>query len=107
MRGYVELSKEGGISLCKQCLKAMKEYPYEYEDIEKSVWFGLKTKKYKLCKNTPHWYGYEKALESKLNSLLDVLDRDDPVHLSLDCYEELIKLSKGDERASAVVILNY
>ena len=33
MKGYVELSKENGIALCKQCINAMLEYPYEYEDI--------------------------------------------------------------------------
>ena len=33
MKGYIELSKENGTALCKQCINAMLEYPYEYEDI--------------------------------------------------------------------------
>ena len=107
MKGYVELSQENGTQLCKQCINAMLEYPYEYEDVVEPVWFGLKTREYKLCKNTPHWYSYKSALDSKLISLMKMLDRGDPVHLSLDCYSELIKLSKGDKRANAVFILNY
>ena len=38
MKGYVELSKENGIALCRQCINAMLEYPYEYEDIIETVW---------------------------------------------------------------------
>ena len=36
-----------------------------------------------------------------------MLNKPDPVHLSLDCYEHLLKLSEGDRRANPVFILNY
>ena len=49
MRGYVELSQGNGTSLCIKCLKAMSEYKYEYEEVNKSSWFGLKTQKYRNC----------------------------------------------------------
>jgi len=67
MKGYVELSQENGTSLCIKCLKAISDYKYEYEEVNKG----------------------------------------DPVHLSLTCYSELIKLSEGDRRSNAVFILNY
>src|SRR5574343_1726963 len=105
MKGYVELSKENGTALCNQCLKAMNEYEYKYETVTKSVCFGLQEKTYRSCINTPHWYGYEKSITSKLQSLMSMLDRGDPVHLSLDCYNELIKLSEGDRRANSIFIL--
>lgn len=107
MKGYIELSKENGTALCKQCINAMLEYPYEYEGIIETVWFGLKKNEYKLCKNMPHWYSYKSALDSKLISLMKMLIRGDPVYISLTCYAELIKLSEGDKRANAVFILNY
>ena len=107
MKGYVELSQENGTALCIKCLKAMSDYKYEYEEVNKSSWFGLKTQKYRSCTNTPHWHSYKSALDSKLISLMKMLDRGDPVHLSLDCYAELIKLSKGDKRANAIFILQY
>lgn len=107
MKGYVELSQENGTVLCIKCLKAMSDYKYEYEEVNKSSWFGLKTQKYRNCTNTPHWYSYQSALASKLHSLMNMLKRGDPVHLSLTCYSELIKLSEGDRRSNAVFILNY
>ena len=105
MKGYVELSQENGTSPCIKCLKAMSNYKYEYEEVNEISWFGLKTQKYRI--NTPHWYSYQSALTSKLHSLLNMLKRGDPVHLSLTCYSELIKLSEGDRRSNAVFILNY
>ena len=107
MKGYVELSQEKGTALCIKCLKAMSNYKYEYEEVNKSSWFGLKTQKYRSCINTPHWYSYQSALTSKLHSLMNMLNKGDPVHLSLTCYSELIKLSEGDRRSNAVFILNY
>lgn len=107
MKGCVELSQEKGTALCIKCLKAMSDYKYEYEEVNKVSWFGLKTQKYRSCTNTPHWYSYQSALKSKLHSLMKMLDRGDPVHLSLTCYAELIKLSKGDKRANAIFILQY
>lgn len=107
MKGYVELSQENGTVLCMKCLKALNEYEYEFEVGTKKHWLGFKSKTYSLCTNTPHWYGYVEPLNNKLNSLIDMLKRGDPVHLSLTCYSELIKLSEGDKRANAVFILNY
>ena len=107
MKGYVELSQKNGTSLCIKCLKAMRDYKYEYEVVSKVSWFGLKTQKYRRCINTPHWYSCQSALKSKLHSLMNMLNKGDPVHLSLTCYSELIKLSEGDRRSNAVFILNY
>lgn len=107
MKGYVELSQENGTTLCIKCLKAMSDYKYEFEDVTKKHWLGFKSKTYSLCTNTPHWYSYQSALTSKLHSLMNMLKRGDPVHLSLTCYSELIKLSEGDRRSNAVFILNY
>lgn len=107
MKGYVELSQENGTTLCIKCLKAMNDYEYEFEDVTKKQWLGFKSKTYSLCTNTPHWYEYVEPLKSKLHSLMNMLKRGDPVHLSLTCYSELIKLSEGDRRSNAVFILNY
>lgn len=107
MQGYVELSKENGYKLIKDCLHSMDNYDYQYKSYTVKMWFGLKTKEVKECTNTPHWYSSQQALKRKLNSLKDMLDKGDPVHLSLLCYEEIIKLSVGDRRANAVYILNY
>ena len=107
MKGYVELSQENGLKLCIDCLNAMCHYEYKYETHTVSRWFGLVKREVKHCTNTPHWYSYQSALNSKLHSLMNMLKRDDSVHISLTCYSELIKLSKGDKRANAIFILNH
>ena len=107
MKGYVELSQDNGLNLCIACLNAMDRYEYKYETHTVTRWFGLVKKEKKHCINTPHWYGYGDALKRKFNTLLKMLDKPDPVHLSLDCYSEMIKLSEGDRRANPIFILNY
>lgn len=107
MKGYVKLSQDKGLKLCITCLNAIDKYEYKYETYTVSSWFGLVKKEKKHCINTPHWYGYETALKREINSLMNMLNREDPVHLSLECYSELVKLSKGDKRANAAFILNY
>lgn len=107
MKGYVELSQDNGLKLCVACLNVIDNYDYKYETRIVSSWFGLVKKEVRHCTNTPHWYGFQKALKRELNSLMSMLKREDPIHLSLECYSELVKLSKGDKRANAVFILNY
>jgi len=107
MKGYVELSQDKGLKLCITCLNAIDRYEYKYETRITSSWFGLVKKEQKHCINTPHWYGYETALKREINFLMDLLKREDIVDLSLECYSELVKLSKGDKRANALFILNY
>lgn len=107
MKGYVELSQDTGLTLCVACLNAMDRYEYKYETHIVIRWFGLVKKEKKHCINTPHWYSYQSALKSKLHSLMNMLNKGDPVHLSLTCYSELIKLSEGDRRSNAVFILQY
>lgn len=107
MKGYVELSRDNGRELIIKCILAIDEHDWKYEEVIKSSWFGLKKRKVRVCQNTPHRYGYEDALKRKFNILLKMLDKPDPVHLSLDCYSEIIKLSDGDRRANPIFILNY
>ena len=107
MKGYVEISQDKGLKLCIACLNAMDRYEYKYETHTVTRWFGLVKKEKKHCINTPHWYGYETALKREINFLMDMLKREDTVHISLECYSELIKLSKGDKGANAVFILNW
>lgn len=107
MKGYVELSQDNGLKLCIACLNAIDSYDYKYETHTVTHWFGLVKKEKKHCINTPHWYGYETALKREINSLMNMLKQEDLVHLSLECYNELVKLSKGDKRTNAVLILNY
>lgn len=64
-------------------------------------------KEVRICTNTPSWYGYEESITNKLENLIKMLTRGDLIHLSLDCYDELLKLSEGDRRANPIFILNY
>lgn len=107
MKGYVEISRDSGKELIYNCLNSIDNYAWQYEEVIKSSWFGLKKRKVRVCQNTPHWYGYEDALKREFNTLLKMLDKPDPVHLSLDCYSEMIKLSDGDRKANPIFILNY
>ena len=107
MKGYTELSKENGLDLISRCLHQMDTYKPKKET--KTKFSLLKMKKVTLTwlVDVPHWYGYKQALKTKLNSLKVMLNKPDPIHLSLDCYEHLLKLSEGDRRANPVFILNY
>ena len=107
MLGYVELSVENGVALCDKCLKVIKNYKYEYETKIEYSWFGLCKKEVRICTSTPSWYWYEKAITNKLENPIKMLTRGDSIHLSLDCYNELLKLSEGDRRANPIFILNY
>ena len=107
MLGYVELSFDNGVALCNKCLEVIKNYKYKYETKIESLWFGLYKRESRICTNTPSWCGYENAITDKLENLIKMLTRGDPIHLSLNCYDELLKLSEGDRRANPIFILNY
>ena len=107
MLGYVELSFENGVELCNKCLKVIKNYKYKYETKIESSWFGLRNKEVHICTNTTSWYGYEDDITDKLENLIKMMTRGGLIHLSLDCYNELLKLSEGDRRANPIFILKY
>lgn len=107
MKGYVELSKENGLELISRCLQQIETYKPKKETKTKFSWLKMKKVTVTWLVDIPHWYSYTQALKAKLNSLKVMLNKPDPVHLSLDCYGHLIKLSEGDRRANPVFILNY
>lgn len=107
MKGYVELSKENGLDLISKCLQVMESFVPEQRSETKFSLLKMKNVTTKYSTNIPHWFGYEKALKCKFDSLKDMLNKPDPVHLSLDCYKEIILLSKGDRRANPIFILSY
>ena len=67
---------------------------------------GVKTKEYKLWKNTPLWYSARNHIKNELYNLMSCLWQGKGVKLWLDSYNEIIKLSKGDNNAQPNIILN-
>lgn len=107
MKGYVELSRENGLRLIRECFETMARYTPEYENIEsgKFLWFGKKVERFE--KDRPHWRCYQSPISRKLVYLSKMLYRGDTVNLSLTCYNELIKLARNDKDTNPVFILNY
>lgn len=107
MKGYVELSRENGLRLIKECTETINSYVPEYEDIERSKFLGFGKKVEKFEKDRPYWKCYESPILRMLDALRNMLYRGDTVNLSLTCYNELIKLARNDKDANPVFILNY
>ena len=107
MKGYVALTNEHGVTLINKCLGVLTGFQPVKEYTTRWSWRRWEEVTHVRLVNVPHWYGFEKVLTTKLQTLLKMLNRPDTILLSLICYEELIKLSEGDRRANPVLILNH
>ena len=67
---------------------------------------GLRKVEYKAWKHLPLWYGARNYIKHELENLMSLLWQGKDVKLWLDSYNEIIKLSKGDNNAQPNIILN-
>ena len=58
------------------------------------------------CVHTPLWYSARNHIKEELENLMSLLWQGKDVKLWLDSYNEVIKLSKGDNNAQPNIILN-
>lgn len=108
MEGFVTLSQENGNDLVSRCLHQLTTYKPITVTTTRVKFFTRKRYDVKMLSNdTPNWWYYREVLTTYLNDLQAMLDRKDDIQLSLTCYNELIKLSKGDKRVNEIFILNY
>lgn len=67
---------------------------------------GFRKVGYNVWKNTPLWCSDRNHIKEKLENLMSLLWQGKDVKFWLDSYNEIIKLSKGDNNAQPNVILN-
>ena len=68
--------------------------------------YHSKKVEYKVWKDTPLWYSARNHIKNELYNLMSLLWQGKDVKLWLDSYNEIIKLSKGDNNAQPNIILN-
>lgn len=106
MKGYVTLSQENGNDLVSRCEHVINSHIPTYKTIISKKFFTRKEYTERIS-TSPNWYYYRGVLLSYLKDLQTMLDRKDEIQLSLTCYNELIKLAKGEDRVNEIFILNY
>ena len=67
---------------------------------------GLGKWSIKYGKNVPLWYSARNHIKEELENLTSLLWQGKDVKLWLDSYNEIVKLSKGDNNAQPNIILN-
>lgn len=107
IKNCVKLSIENGtdlVSRCKHVIETTK--PEKVESVRK---FSFSSFKYIEVKHFsyPFWWQYKESLLKYFVVLMKMLNRGDPVFISLLAYENLIKLSEGDRSANPIYIMNY
>ena len=103
MKGYVTLTDDD-IDLFSKAIEVIDNFTPEYVTEYKYRW--LEKVEYKAWKHSPLWYGARNHIKSELENLMCLLWQGKDVKLWLDSYNEIVKLSNGDNNAQPNVILN-
>ena len=103
MKGYVTLT-ESDIDLFSKAVEVIDNFTPEY--VTDYKYRGLRKVEYKAWKHSPLWYGARYYIKSELYNLMSLLWQGKDVKLWLDSYNEIVKLSNGDNNAQPNVILN-
>ena len=103
MKGYVRLTNSD-IYLFSKAIEVIDNLTPEYVTDYEYRWF--RKVEYKVWKNTPLWYSARHSIKNELESLMCCLWQGKDVKLWLDSYNEIIKLSNGDNNAQPNIILN-
>lgn len=107
IKNCVQLSKENGTDIISRCrhvidtTKLREKVEYKEFSLLKLKWIT----KYYL--KTPQWWAYRKSILHHLDCLELMLDRPDPIYISLLSYEHLLRLANNDWQANPVFITNY
>ena len=103
MKGYVTLT-ESDIDLFSKAIEVIDNFTPEY--VTDYKYRGLRKVEYQAWKHLPLWYGARNYIKHELENLMSLLYQGKYVKLWLDSYNEIIKLSNGDNNAQPNVILN-
>ena len=103
MKGWVTLT-DSDIDLFSKAVEVIDNFTPEYVTDYEYRWFGKV--EYKVWKDTPLWYSARNHIKSELENLMAFLWQGKDIKLWLDSYNEIIKLSKGDNNAQPNVILH-
>ena len=103
MKGYVTLT-DSDIDLFSKAIEVIDNLIPEYVTDYEYRWF--RKVEYKVWKNVPLWYGARYRIKLELEKLMSLLLQGKDVKLWLDSYNEIVKLSKGDNNAQPNIILN-
>ena len=103
MKGWVTLT-DNDIDLFSKAVEVIDNLTPEYETDYEYRWF--RKVEYKVWKHSPLWYGARNYIKSELENLMCLLWKGKDVKLWLDSYNEIIKLSNGDNNAQPNIILN-
>ena len=103
MKGYVALTDDD-IDLLSKAIEVIDNLTPEFETI--CEYKRFRRIEYQVEVNTPLWYGARYRIKNELYNLISLLWQGKDVRLWLDSYNEIIKLSNGDNNAQPTVILN-
>ena len=103
MKGWVTLTDDD-IDLFSKAVEVIDNLTPEYVTDYEYRWF--RKVEYKVWKHTPLWYSARNYIKSELENLMSCLWQGKDVKLWLDSYNEIIKLSNGDNNAQPNIILN-
>ena len=103
MKGWVTLTDDD-IDLFSKAIEVIDNLTPEYVTEYEYRWF--KKVEHKVWKNVPLWYSARHHIKNELENLMSLLWQEKDVKLWLDSYNEIIKLSKGDNNVQPNVILN-
>ena len=108
LKDTVQLSKENGLCLINSCRQVLETFRLKRTGSERK--FRILKMRYidiDIFEVAPHWYEYRRSLHHHLDMLEKMLNRPDPIYISLHQYRNLIMLSECDYRANPIFILNY
>ena len=103
MKGYVTLTDDD-IDLFSKAIEVIDNFTPEY--VTDYKYRGLRKVEYKAWKHLPLWYGARNYIKHELENLMSLLWKGKDVKLWLDSYNEIVKLSNGDNNAQPNIILN-
>ena len=103
MKGWVTLT-DSDIDLFSKAIEVIDNFTPEYATDYEYRWF--RKVEYKVCKHIPLWYSARNYIKSELEKLMCLLWQGKDVKLWLDSYNEIVKLSKGDNNAQPNIILH-
>ena len=103
MKGYVVLTNDD-INLFSKAVEVIDNLTPEFETI--CEYKRFRKVKYQVEVNTPLWYSARYHIKLELEKLMSLLLQGKDVKLWLNSYNEIIKLSNGDDCAQPDIILN-
>lgn len=108
IKNGVLLSQANGMELITQCREVLDTRVIKLQGyVQEFSWLKLGYVKKEVYEPAPHWWMHKDSLNRYFDRLEEMLNRPDQIFISLLSYEHIIRLSKGDDRANAVFILNY